>query len=206
MNRRQRGFTVIELLIVIVVIGILAGIVVTVWSTTGAYARDKARETDVRTWAATFDTYKSRFAVYPALPTADGTAGAQYLCLGSFSSTSNKCVQYGGSSTQYLDATATAAAAIATNVAKVGSTPINSGVAIKSKVVGPFVWLTQSTDGSATVTVTAKFINFFEQNCPSDFTDETSNSDTTLAALFSGISGTAKACSLTKTTTYNPNS
>ena len=203
MNRLQRGLTVIELLVVIVVIGILAGIIVTVYSTTGSAIRNKARETDVRTWAAAFETYKARFSVYPALPTGDGALNAQYLCLGSFTATSSKCVQYGGAVTKYLDATSSATTTMLTNVAKNGTTPVNSGAVVKSAAVGPFLWISQ-TDTSGTKNVTAKFIDFFENSCPSSFTDETSNSDATLVLLFAGLPSGAKACSLTQTFTYTP--
>lgn len=205
MIQKQRGFTIVELLIVIIVIGILTGISATVWVSAGIGARDSARENDARTWAGTYEVYRSRFGVYPVLPTADGAAGAQYVCLGSFSTTGNKCVQYNsGSASKYIDATASATTTMLANIAKVGSVPANGGPTVATKLAGPFLWISQATNGgTGAITDTAYFINFFETNCPSGFTDLTASADPTLAALFAGISNT-KACGLQKTYTYTP--
>jgi len=206
MIRRSHGFTIIEMVIVIVVIGTLTTIAVTLFTHTTTSARDKARENDTRAWASTFELYRSRYNTYPALPTADGAAGAQYLCLGPFSSTNNKCVQYTGTSSQYIDATAAPTAALLSAVPKIGSTPSDSGPAVKNKIAGLIAWLTQSTNGTTgAITITANFIDFFELDCPGGFTNVTVNSDPTLTSLFNGISGQAKACSLTKSFTFVPN-
>lgn len=206
MNHRRHGFTVPELLIVIVVIGILAGIVSVVWAGALTNSRNKARETDTRSWAGTFDTYKGRFIGYPAMPTADGAANAIYLCLGSFTSTSGKCGKYTSSTAgQFLNASD--AASIITGVTKIGAQPQNAGAVVGNNYVGPIVWMYQSTDGSGNVTVTAKFIDYFEGTCPSDFEDLTASSDTGLAKLFNNLTVVGgKACSLNKTLVYNPNS
>jgi len=209
MKHRHYGFTLPELLAIIVVIGILAGIVSVVWSGAATNSRNKAREADTRNWAGAFETYKSRYVVYPALPTADGTAGAQYICLGNFSKTSNKCGKYtSGTAGQYLSASASAATAILTGVAKTGKAPINTSPIVKNNYIGPFLWTYQSTNsGTGDITVTAKFINYFDKSCPSDFEDLTATSDTNLAKLFNGLSvAGGKACGFSKTLVYNPNS
>ncbi|MDB5183963.1 MAG: exported protein of unknown function [Candidatus Saccharibacteria bacterium] len=201
MKRSQHGFTVVELLIVIIVLGILVGISVTAWVGAGASSRDKAREIDVRAWSSTFDNYKGRFGVYPAVPLNDGTPFS--ACLGSFSATNNKCVASAGGSGTYIDATLSDSTNIVANVSKIAASPVNGGPVIGNagKITGPFVYMTQVTTGGS-IAVTAKIIDFFEGSCPTGFTNETGTG--TFSTLF-GALGSAKACSLIKTFTYNPN-
>ena len=47
-KRDQKGFTIVELLIVIVVIGILAALVVTTYAGIQSKARDSKRQTDIQ--------------------------------------------------------------------------------------------------------------------------------------------------------------
>jgi prepilin-type N-terminal cleavage/methylation domain-containing protein len=204
MKRIQRGFTIVELLIVIVVIGILVGLTTTVWVRAGIGARDRARETETRAWAGAFDVYKGRFGVYPAMPTNDTTPA--YVCLGSFSSTSGKCGIYGGSSSQYIDATQSPTTTMLANLVKVGNVPTNNAPPVGHQAAGPFVAVTQTTNAATgVISVTGSFIDFFELGCPtSDFTLLTSSSDPTISAIISALPG-YKVCSLGKTFTYNPN-
>jgi prepilin-type N-terminal cleavage/methylation domain-containing protein len=71
-NRDERGFTIVELLIVIVVIGILAAIVITSFSGVQAKARDSKRTTDIATLAKQFEAFYaganevSKSGVYPS--------------------------------------------------------------------------------------------------------------------------------------------
>jgi prepilin-type N-terminal cleavage/methylation domain-containing protein len=75
MNQRMRGFTLVEVLITVIAITIIGGIALVGLNTVSLFARDKARETDTTTWASSFDLYKSRYIVYPAMPTADTPGG-----------------------------------------------------------------------------------------------------------------------------------
>lgn len=201
MKNKARGFTIVEVTLVVTVIAILAAIGVLAVNGILISGRNKARETDTRTWASTFDLYKNRFVVYPAMPTADTPLGDVTLCLGSFTTTNNKCGQYNsGTSTQYVDATASAS--LLTETAKVGNVPQNSGVDTHFPLAGPLVYLSQTTTGG-TVTVTGKFINFFEAGCPSGFTDISSSLPTSILGVLASTS--FKACSLNKTFSYTPN-
>jgi len=55
--RNQKGFTIVELLIVIVVIGILAALVLNAFSGVQAKARDTKRQTDVRAISSQLEAY-----------------------------------------------------------------------------------------------------------------------------------------------------
>ncbi len=66
---RQEGFTIIELLIVIVVIGILAALVITTFSGIQEKARNTARETDISALHKQLEAYyaQNENSSYPTL-------------------------------------------------------------------------------------------------------------------------------------------
>ena len=66
MNRNRSGFTIVELLIVIVVIGILAAISVVAFNGVQGRAHDAAIRNDLVSMAKKFEMYKADFGVYPA--------------------------------------------------------------------------------------------------------------------------------------------
>ncbi len=69
---RQRGFTIVELLIVIVVIGILAAIVIVAYNGAQGRARDSQRLSDVETIRKALEIYKINNGAYPnSVPTAN---------------------------------------------------------------------------------------------------------------------------------------
>lgn len=65
-NRRQEGFTIVELLIVIVVIGILAAIVLTTYSGIQAKARNAKRQTDINSVQTQVEAYFASTGHYPS--------------------------------------------------------------------------------------------------------------------------------------------
>jgi prepilin-type N-terminal cleavage/methylation domain-containing protein len=64
---KQQGFTIVELLIVIVVIGILALLVVTTFTGIQQKARDTERETDVKAIHGQVEAYYAQNGKYPTL-------------------------------------------------------------------------------------------------------------------------------------------
>lgn len=66
-KNRQSGFTIIELLIVIVVIGILAGLVLTTFNGIQQKARDTERQTDVKAIHAQVEAFWAQKGYYPSL-------------------------------------------------------------------------------------------------------------------------------------------
>jgi len=67
LKRKQSGFTIVELLIVIVVIGILAALVVTTFSGIQRKARNTERQTDIKAVHGQLEAYFAQNNAYPAL-------------------------------------------------------------------------------------------------------------------------------------------
>src|SRR5688572_14244107 len=63
----NNGFTIVELLIVIVVIGILAALVVTTFTGIQQRARNTERETDIKAIHSQLEAYYAQNGSYPAL-------------------------------------------------------------------------------------------------------------------------------------------
>lgn len=70
---KQRGFTIIELLIVIIVIGILATLVITTFSGIQRNARNRTREADVNAVHSQLEYYYGNNGVYPTLGNLNDT-------------------------------------------------------------------------------------------------------------------------------------
>jgi len=79
-NLKQRletdrgGFTIVELLIVIVVIGILAALVIVTYNGIQQKARDTERKTDIKALQGHFEAYWADNAKYPTLANANDSA------------------------------------------------------------------------------------------------------------------------------------
>jgi prepilin-type N-terminal cleavage/methylation domain-containing protein len=67
LKNKQQGFTIVELLIVIVVIGILAALVITTFSGIQKSARDAERQTDIVAIHGQLEAYYAKEGAYPAL-------------------------------------------------------------------------------------------------------------------------------------------
>jgi prepilin-type N-terminal cleavage/methylation domain-containing protein len=67
LKRKESGFTIVELLIVIVVIGILAALVITTFSGIQKKARDTERTTDIKALHGQIEAYYAQNGYYPDL-------------------------------------------------------------------------------------------------------------------------------------------
>jgi type II secretion system protein G len=75
-KKNNRGFTIVELLIVIVVIGILAALVIVTYNGIQQKARDTERKTDIKALQGHLEAYWADNAKYPTLAqTNDASAG-----------------------------------------------------------------------------------------------------------------------------------
>src|SRR5476649_94013 len=66
LKKNNKGFTIVELLIVIVVIGILALLVITTYSGIQAKARNSMRASDVKSLQTQIEAYFSQNGFYPS--------------------------------------------------------------------------------------------------------------------------------------------
>ena len=67
LKSNRRGFTIVELLIVIVVIGILAALVITTFSGIQQKARNTERQTDIKAMHGQLEAYYAQNGRYPTL-------------------------------------------------------------------------------------------------------------------------------------------
>lgn len=74
LKERNRGFTIVELLIVIVVIGILALLVITTYSGIQAKARNSKRSSDVSTIQTQLEAFFQNSGYYPSRANMNDTA------------------------------------------------------------------------------------------------------------------------------------
>src|SRR5690606_30387203 len=65
--QKQKGFTIVELLIVIVIIGILATLVIVTFSGIQQRARDTQRQTDINAIQSSVEAYYAQTGSYPTV-------------------------------------------------------------------------------------------------------------------------------------------
>lgn len=79
LKNKDQGFTIVELLIVIVVIGILAALVLNSFSGVQARARDTERRTDINAIATQLEVYYNDQGGYPTLANLQDDASGGWV-------------------------------------------------------------------------------------------------------------------------------
>lgn len=79
LKKRSQGFTIVELLIVIVVIGILALLVITTYSGIQQKARNSKRQTDIQAVQTQLEAFFQDNGYYPSLADMKGTGNGGWL-------------------------------------------------------------------------------------------------------------------------------
>lgn len=120
-----RGFSIVELVVIITTLGILMGIGVVSWGSITTWSQNQQRGQELAQWKSTFSLYKTRFAVYPE---PAGTLPFS-ACLGN-DFPAGKCGS-NGSIDQNSD--------LMTQVVKVGRIPAVNHIPVAETYVGPYV-------------------------------------------------------------------
>jgi type II secretory pathway pseudopilin PulG len=74
LKQKQDGFTIVELLIIIIVIGVLAGLIITSFSGFRQKERDKERQGNIKALQVAIEGYYAQNGKYPSLNELNDTA------------------------------------------------------------------------------------------------------------------------------------
>ncbi len=91
-SREKKGFTLIEVLIVVAIIGILTAILVANYNDARKNSRDKIRKSDLKSLQLAIELYKAQYGQYPAQ--GCGTPGASWAGPGSHPAWGATCDTY----------------------------------------------------------------------------------------------------------------
>lgn len=146
----ERGFTIVELLIVIIVIGILATLVLIAYNNVQGQARDTKRQADALTLAKAAEAYKttSTNGSYPSINNGSPTSSGTYAY--DIANMPNKTVAVDQSVTDKINSNAPSSSNkdyIQPSYCPAGA---NSGSATGMK----FVWWSETKNANGTPTVT----------------------------------------------------
>lgn len=167
--QKSSGFTVVEIIVVCIVIAILASIGVVSWSATQRNSRDDVRASEQRDWAKRFETFRSRYMVYPNASDA-GVAITGEHCLGT-GFPGGRCKGSVGPITENASST------IMLQLAKVGTLPSFKHTAARG-YVGPWVQFIAGTPGTIRI-----YHSYENTDCPSGTTKDTSFTGATVCYI-----------------------
>lgn len=148
------GFTIVELLIVIVVIGILSTITIVTYRGVQNRANNASRLTEFNYWRKSFELYKIQNGTYPTMP--DGG-----YCLGT-GFPGGKCRDYLANNANTL--TEASSIPLMDKIKTVSTIPSASHVGVNG-TVGPYIYY----GSSGWLQITAVF-NGTASDCPSGLT------------------------------------
>lgn len=141
---RTRGFTIVELLIVIVVIGIIAAISIVSYNSIQRKAVNAAVMSDFRAWKQAFALYYAEKGRYPNMP--DNT----HYCLGTGFPNGGRCRDYlANNANTYTEA---ASAGLMSELATVATIPSSRKYPING-TVGAYVTFNQGNNGFVGMTI-----------------------------------------------------
>ena len=147
------GFTIVELLIVIVVIGILAAIVITTYNGIQTRAQNSARVNEMKAWQRLLEVYKAQYGSLPDVPAIAGEDSPKERCLGTGFPTHAgggnvprcRSINVTNPATSNLESDGQG---ITNALSSVGRIPSSPKVAI-GLVVGPYVTITPAPPAAA---------------------------------------------------------
>lgn len=150
MRKSTSGFTIVELIVIVVVIGIIAGIVIVAYGGIQKATLNEQRRSELLGWKTTFEKYKAANGQYPVM------ANGGY-CLGT-SFPNGKCRNYDSSTNVYLEADSVA---LMTALASYNPPPIGTRVPVENVTVGPYADYSNSQ-----IALSTAIASINEADCP----------------------------------------
>ncbi len=153
---RAQGFTIVELLVVIVVTGILASVTVVACSGVQKNAQVATITSELKQWYKLFESYKATYGNYPppVAPPADpltsggpGSSALNWYCLGTGFPSSrgdNWCAAV--SPTSIYRVNESTGSYLLSELSKVGVPPQNSKKYVFRDNIGPWFWYISSSN------------------------------------------------------------
>ena len=148
---KRYGFTVVELIVVCIALGILASLSLMWFGGARTASQDRLQSTEVNEWAQRFNTYRNRYMVYPSMTNGD-------YCLGT-GFPSGKC-KYVTGGTAVAESGNTA---ILTELQKVGTLPSYTHNTVKGTMAGPWANFTSTY---------IRIYGAFNNSCPTGTTQD----------------------------------
>lgn len=131
-----RGFTIVELLIVIVVIGILAAIVIIAFNGVQTRATNVSRINEIRSYERIMESYKIQFDRYPPVANGNYCLGTGFPT-GQVLTTQKVCRDWKSGSAD-VTATESASAGLMAELNKVGTATNSNHNNTSEDTIGPF--------------------------------------------------------------------
>ena len=136
--QNKKGFTLIEILVVISIIGLLSSIVLTSVNSARGKARDARRIADFKSFSLALEFYYDKYGRYPPSPNGCCSGGPGGTHNQSFEAVANAMVTEGFLATVPKDPSASAAYMLYDYGGAIGQITVTSLEAISPTTVGPF--------------------------------------------------------------------
>lgn len=164
MRKNMSGFTIVELLVTIIVIGILTSIAVVSYNGVQKRTQNSNRATQLQAWQSVFERYKAAKGELPLPTTPDGTG----YCLGSNFPTgydgAPRCRDYLSSGSPYSLLQSDNSSLMSALQTVTPNLPTGQNIP-SGGTVGPYVYYT-GTQTSGDIQITGAFYGFAATDCP----------------------------------------
>lgn len=134
MRKSTSGFTIIELIVVIVVFGIIAAIVIVSYNGIQKATLNQQRAAELLGWKTTFEKYKAANGQYPSMSSGGYCLGKDFP--------DGKCRLYTGTTDVYTE---TNSATLMTSLASYNPPPTGTRAPVDNVTVGPYALFSSST-------------------------------------------------------------
>lgn len=166
---QTRGFTLVEIIIVCVVLGLLVSVGAIGWSSTLIAGRDRVRAGELADWEKRYDNYRRTNFVYPNTDSAGNPLTGEY-CLGS---------NFPGGICKKVSSpiSESSSAGLQAELEKAGQVPNYAHVSANG-YIGPWVRYYPGSPGSIRL-----YHSFEQSSCPNNTTKDSSFTGATICYI-----------------------